>query len=129
MAAAGIVDSQSVKGADTVRSASRGYDAGKKGNGRKRHVVVDTLGLLLMVTVTAAACNTATAAPGWCCSRPWPAERGTRELRMLVANSSSAALWRTEAGTVTITTVPMTSRDSQIGRGAGRGSSRGHESH
>ena len=54
MASAGIVDAQSVKGADTVSSASRGYDAGKKVNGRKRHVVVDTLGLLLVVMVTAA---------------------------------------------------------------------------
>lgn len=33
MASAGIVDSQSVKGADTVGSGSRGYDAGKKING------------------------------------------------------------------------------------------------
>jgi transposase len=51
---AGIVDSQSVKGADTVPDASRGYDAGKKINGRKRHIVVDTIGLLLVVMVTAA---------------------------------------------------------------------------
>ncbi|WP_369776476.1 transposase [Streptomyces sp. R33] len=34
--------------------ASRGFDGGKKVNGRKRHIVVDTLGLLLAVTVTAA---------------------------------------------------------------------------
>ncbi|MCA1678524.1 MAG: IS5 family transposase, partial [Actinobacteria bacterium] len=51
---AGIVDSQSVKGADTVSEATRGYDAGKKINGRKRHIVVDTIGLLLVVMVTAA---------------------------------------------------------------------------
>jgi transposase len=51
---AGIVDSQSVKGADTVPAATRGYDAGKKTNGRKRHIVVDTIGLLLVVMVTAA---------------------------------------------------------------------------
>lgn len=54
MASAGIVDAQSVQGADTVGAASRGYDAGKRVNGRKRHVVVDTLGLLLVVMVTAA---------------------------------------------------------------------------
>lgn len=53
-ASAGIVDSQSVKGADTVGSDSRGYDAGKKVNGRKRHVVTDTTGLLVAVLVTAA---------------------------------------------------------------------------
>ncbi len=51
---AGIVDSQSLRGADTVGKDSRGYDAGKKVSGRKRHIVTDTLGLLLVVTVTAA---------------------------------------------------------------------------
>ena len=54
MVSAAIVDAQSVKGADTVGGATRGYDAGKKVNGRKRHIVVDTLGLLLVVLVTAA---------------------------------------------------------------------------
>ncbi|GGV74015.1 DDE transposase [Streptomyces longisporoflavus] len=48
-----IVDSQSVKAASTVGRDSRGYDAGKKINGRKRHLVVDTLGLPVMITVTA----------------------------------------------------------------------------
>ena len=51
---AGIIDAQSVKAADTVGAASRGYDAGKKINGRKRHIVVDSMGLLLVVVVTAA---------------------------------------------------------------------------
>lgn len=51
---AGIVDAQSVRGADTVPAVSRGYDAGKKVNGRKRHIIVDTFGLLLVVLVTAA---------------------------------------------------------------------------
>ena len=41
----GIIDSQSVKAADTVGRDSRGYDAGKKVNGRKRFIVTDTLGL------------------------------------------------------------------------------------
>jgi len=50
---AAIIDSQSVRGAETVGTASRGYDAGKKTNGRKRHVIVDTLGLLLIVHVSA----------------------------------------------------------------------------
>ncbi|MEW5985071.1 MAG: IS5 family transposase [Chloroflexota bacterium] len=48
---AGIVDAQSVK--TTLVKGQRGYDAGKKVNGRKRHIVVDTLGLLLLVLVTA----------------------------------------------------------------------------
>ena len=51
---AGIIDSQSVKGADTVGQGTRGYDAGKKVNGRKRFIVTDTLGLLLVVCVMAA---------------------------------------------------------------------------
>jgi transposase len=51
---AGLIDSQSVKGADTVGLDSRGYDAGKKVNGRKRFIVTDTLGLLLTVVVLSA---------------------------------------------------------------------------
>ncbi|MFG2632208.1 IS5 family transposase, partial [Streptomyces sp. NPDC048473] len=53
-AVATVIDSQSVKAADTVGKDSRGYDAGKKINGRKRHLVVDTKGLLLFVMVTPA---------------------------------------------------------------------------
>ncbi|MEO3869300.1 IS5 family transposase [Nonomuraea sp. B12E4] len=51
---AGCVDSQTVKAAETVGAAACGYDAGKRIKGQKRHVVVDTLGLLLCVVVTAA---------------------------------------------------------------------------
>jgi len=46
---AAILDSQSVK--TTEQGGPRGYDAGKKVNGRKRHILVDTLGLLLAVVV------------------------------------------------------------------------------
>ena len=51
---AAIVDSQSVRAAETVGKATRGYDAGKKVPGRKRHIAVDTMGLLLAVLVTPA---------------------------------------------------------------------------
>jgi len=51
---AAAADSQSVRAAETVAKTSRGYDAGKKINGRKRHIVVDTCGLLLVVLVTSA---------------------------------------------------------------------------
>ena len=54
MASAGAVDSQTVPGASTVGKATRGWDADKKTNGRKRHLVVDTMGLLIVVLVTAA---------------------------------------------------------------------------
>ena len=50
---AGIIDSQSVKVAD--QAGERGFDAGKKIRGRKRHLLVDTLGLVLAVAVTPAA--------------------------------------------------------------------------
>ncbi|MFI8242659.1 IS5 family transposase [Streptomyces sp. NPDC085866] len=53
-AVATVIDSQSVKAAETVSKATRGYDAGKKINGRKRHLVVDTRGLPLLVMVTPA---------------------------------------------------------------------------
>jgi putative transposase len=48
-ASAAILDSQSVKSSET--SDERGYDAGKKVNGRKRHILVDTMGLLLRALV------------------------------------------------------------------------------
>jgi transposase len=51
---AAVIDAQTVRGADTVAAASTGYDAGKKTKGRKRNIATDCLGLLLMVTVTAA---------------------------------------------------------------------------
>ncbi|MEV6740076.1 IS5 family transposase [Streptomyces sp. NPDC051104] len=59
---AGVIDSQSVKADAVVGADSRGYDGGKQINGRKRHVVVDTLGLLLGVMVTAADVGERTAA-------------------------------------------------------------------
>ena len=51
---AAVIDSQSVRAADTVPKATRGWDQAKKINGRKRHIAVDTAGLLLAVVVTAA---------------------------------------------------------------------------
>lgn len=58
---AGSIDSQTVK--TTERGGPRGYDGGKKINGRKRHVFVDVLGLLLAVVVTSAALDDGAAAP------------------------------------------------------------------
>jgi putative transposase len=49
---AAIIDSQTVK--TTEQGGKRGFDAGKKTNGRKRHILVDTIGLLLVVVVHSA---------------------------------------------------------------------------
>lgn len=49
---AAIIDAQSTR--STAQGGDTGFDAGKKVKGRKRHLVVDTLGLLLAVTITAA---------------------------------------------------------------------------
>jgi putative transposase len=49
---AGVLDSQSTR--STAQGGNTGFDAGKKVKGRKRNLVVDTLGLLLAITITPA---------------------------------------------------------------------------
>lgn len=51
---AALLDSQTIRTSSNVAEESQGIDAGKKIKGRKRHIATDTLGLLLVVLVTAA---------------------------------------------------------------------------
>jgi transposase len=51
---AAVIDSQSVRAAASVPRSTRGWDNAKKVNGRKRHIAVDTTGLLLEVLITPA---------------------------------------------------------------------------
>jgi putative transposase len=56
------VDSQSVKTTE-MGGTDRGYDSGKKVKGRQRHVLVDTLGLLIAILITGAGPDDGVAAP------------------------------------------------------------------
>jgi len=80
---AAVIDFQSVRAADTVPRATRGWDNAKKVNGRKRHIAVDAMGLLLAVVITAACVQDRDAA------RPllWNLHRSCRRVRLIWADA------------------------------------------
>jgi transposase len=96
---AAVIDSQSVRAADTVPKATRGWDNAKKVNGRKRHIAVDVTGLVLDVVITAASVQDRDAA------RPllWNTSRACRRVRLVWADAGYAGKLVTWAATLKMT--------------------------
>ena len=104
---AGSIDSQTVKA--TEIADGRGYDGGKKITGWKRHLLVDTLGLLLVVAVTVATADEGTIAPEVLARLT---EEHCTRMELLWADSKShdhhlnGWLMETEAGSRIVTVQP-----------------------
>jgi transposase len=107
---AAVIDSQSVRGADTVPRASRGWDNAKKVNGRKRHIAVDTLGLIITIVVTAASVQDRDAA------RPliWNLHRAGRRVRLVWADGGYAGKLVTWAKTALKLTLEIVRRPDDL---------------
>ena len=98
---AAVIDSQSVRASDWVWRATKGYDAAKKVQGRKRHVAVDTGGLLLDILVTPASTQDRDG------GRPllWSLRRHFPTLRLVWADAGYAGklvTWAQQALTLTL---------------------------
>ena len=104
---AAVIDSQSVRAADTVPRTSRGWDNAKKVNGRKRHIAVDTLGLILAMVITAASVQDRDGA------RPllWNLHRSCRKVRLVWADAGYSGKLATWAQTLNMTLCIVAKRD------------------
>jgi putative transposase len=108
---AAVIDSQSVRAADTVPKISRGWDNAKKVNGRKRHIAVDTTGLVLAVVITAASVQDRDGA------RPllWNLHRTCRKVRLVWADAGyTAGKLGTWAAAMTMTIEVVAKRDQHV---------------
>ncbi len=107
---AAIIDSQSVKAADTVGKDSRGYDAAKKTEGRKRHLAVDVMGLILAVVVTAASVQDRDGA------RPllWKLAAASRTVTLIWADGGYAGKLVTWAASTLHRTVQIVKRPDNL---------------
>jgi putative transposase len=104
---AAVIDSQSVRAADTVPKASRGWDNAKKVNGRKRHIAVDATGLVLDVVITAASVQDRVAA------RPllWNTHRACRRVRLVWADAGYSGTLAAWAASLNMTLQIVAKRD------------------
>jgi transposase len=107
---AAVIDSQSVRAADTVPKTSRGWDNAKKVNGRKRHIAVDTTGLLLAVVITAASVQDRDGA------RPllWNLHRACRRVRLVWADAGYAGKLAAWAAAMKMTIEIAAKRDRHV---------------
>jgi transposase len=107
---AAVIDSQSVRAAATVPKASRGWDNAKKVNGRKRHIAVDTTGLLLEVLVTPASTQDRDAA------RPllFNLRRSRRRIRLAWADGGYTGKLQPWAATYLKLTVQIVKRPDDL---------------
>jgi transposase len=107
---AAVIDSQSVRAADTVPKVSRGWDNAKKVNGRKRHIAVDSTGLLLEVLITAASVQDRDAA------RPllWNLHRAVPSVKLAWADGVYAGKLVTWAASTLKLTVQIVRRPGDL---------------
>jgi putative transposase len=105
-----VIDSQSVRAAGTVPRASRGWDNARKVNGRKRHIAVDTTGLVLDVVITAASVQDRLGA------RPllWNTHRACRRVRLVWAGAGYTGKLTAWAASMKMTLQVVSKRDPHV---------------